>query len=136
MGGTLTTQRVLDFIAYETFQKIDPSKEEERNGFLEYMEKVRKVIVIEYNQGSLIITVKCSSLQILEELWADYRSGHLNEMAQEFLVTEDILNELGLVEVKLTVTIVEEEYTAVQDFFLKHQGRFTALYNSIHLWLK
>ena len=120
-----TAQAVLNFIAYKIFKAIDPAKPEEINGFLEYMEKVRKVLVIECYRGSLIITVKCSSLQVLEELWADYCSGRLNEMAQKFLVTEDVLTVFGLIEVKLTVTIAEEEYRAVQEYFLNHQGRFT-----------
>ena len=62
--------------------------------------------------GSLLITVKCRSLQVLEDLWTDYTSGHLNEMVQKCLVTEDILNDLGLSELKLGTTIKENDYKA------------------------
>ncbi|KAJ7388278.1 hypothetical protein OS493_038818 [Desmophyllum pertusum] len=43
--------------------------------------------------GSLLTTVECSSLQSLEGLWEDYCSGHLNEIAQQVLVTTDVFGE-------------------------------------------
>ncbi|KAJ7388927.1 hypothetical protein OS493_034853, partial [Desmophyllum pertusum] len=41
-------------------------------------------------------------------------------MAQKFLVTEDLLKELGLIEVKLMTTIPEEEYKACREYFLQY----------------
>ncbi len=120
--GLPSAQGVLSFIALKAFQPVDPSKPEELNGFLEYMEKVRKVLIVDTQSGSLIITVECSSLEILDELWDDYCTGHLNEMAQKFLVTEDILQEFNLTEVKLTTTIQEEEYRACREHFLQCSG--------------
>ncbi|KAJ7388941.1 hypothetical protein OS493_034872 [Desmophyllum pertusum] len=61
---------------------------------------VRKVLIVDTKSGSLIITVECSSLEILDGLWDDYCAGHLSEMAQKFLVTEDVMKELGVTEVK------------------------------------
>ena len=121
-GRVPSTQEVLNSIALKCFQPVDPSKPEELNGFIQYMEKVRKVLVVDAKEGSLIITVECSSLQILDELWDDYRTGHLNEVAQKFLVREDILNEFGLIAVKLTTSILEEEYRACREYFLKFSG--------------
>ena len=71
--------------------------------------------------GSLIITVEISSLQVLGELWEDYCTGHLNKVAQKFLVTEAILKAFGLVEVKLTTAIVKEEYRDCREY-LKRSG--------------
>jgi len=121
-GRVPSTQEVLNSIALKCFQPVDPSNPEELNGFIQYMEKVCKVLVVDAKEGSLIITVECSSLQVLDELWEDYRSGHLNEVAQKFLVREDILNEFGLIAVKLTTTILEEEYRACREYFLKFSG--------------
>jgi len=84
------------------------------------LEKVRKTLIVDTQSGSLIITVECRSLEMLDELWSDYCTGFLNEMAQIFLVTEEILRELGLTEVKLTTTILEEEYRACQEYLLQH----------------
>lgn len=83
---------------------------EEDNEFSRYMEINREVIIIGAKKGSLIITVGCRSVQILEGLWNDYREGHLGEMVQKYLVTDEILNEFGLSEIKLATYISEEEY--------------------------
>ena len=88
------------------------------------MEKVRQTIVVDVKTGSLIITVRCTSLLILDELWKDYCTGHLQEVAQRYLVTEDILSELGLDSVQLTLTISEEEYKAYRKNFLRNEGRY------------
>ena len=118
-----SSQEVLNLIADKFIQKVDPSDEEGFNCFLQYMEKVRQVIVVDVKTGSLIITVRCTSLLILDELWKDYCTGHLQEVAQRYLVTEDILNELGLDSVQLALTISEEEYKAYRKNFLKNEGR-------------
>ena len=116
------SEEVLSSIALKVFERVDPSKQEELNGFIEYMEKVRKVLIVDTQSGSLIITVECGSLEILDELWNDYCTGPLNKIAQEFLVTEDILGRFGLAEVKLKITILEEEYKACREYFLQYSG--------------
>ena len=123
-GHVPSAQDVLNSIASKYLKAVDPSNPDELNGFVDYMERVRKVIIIDATQGSLIVTVECSSLQILDELWRDYSTGQLDEVAQKFLVTKDILEELGLVEVKLKTTISEDEYRACQQYFLKRQGEY------------
>ena len=112
------SQEVLNLIADNYLTKLNPSTQEEFNGFVEYMLKVRKVIVVDTKTGSLIITAECSSLEILDELWKAHCTGTLNKMAQS-LVTEDVLKTFGLTEVKLITTIVEEEYEACREVFLK-----------------
>ena len=123
-GHAPSSQDVLNSIASKCFKTVDPSNPDELNGFVVYLEKVRKVLVIEAAKGSLIVTVECSSLEIVDELWQDYCSGYLGEMAQKFLVTGDILEELGLVHVKLKTRIVNAEYRACRQYFLKRQGEY------------
>ena len=113
-GTVPQSQDVLNVVALKYLSKLDPSTQEEFNEFIEYMEKVRKVIIVDAQSGSLILILECSSLQILDELWEDYCTGHLSEMAQ-YLVTEEILREFGLAEVKLKITIKEEEYRACRE---------------------
>ena len=62
--------------------------------------------------GSIKITVKCRTLEILEGLWDDYRSGHLNEVVEEFLITEKVKDELNMETITLTTTILEDDYLA------------------------
>ena len=123
MKGT-SAQEVLNSIASKCLT-VDPSKPEQLNGFLMYLEEVRNVLFIEACQGSLVITVACSSLQILDELWKDYRSGFVNEMAQTFLMTEDILKEFGLTNLKLKTTITDAEYRACRNGLLTPRGKFS-----------
>ena len=77
---------------------------------------------MDVNPGSLVLTVRCSSLEILERLWQDYSSGHLGKVAQEFLVTERVLEDLGLIELKLKITIPEKDYWEGRRYFRKCAG--------------
>ena len=123
-GAYPSTQQVLNRIAAGSFETFNPSTPDELNGFCRYLSDVRHLLIVDTKIGSLIITVQCSSLRILDELWEDYRTGHLKEVAQRYLVTEDILQQLGLDSVELTLTISEEEYKAYQKNFLKNEGRY------------
>ena len=116
--GIPSSQEILNVIADKYLNILDPSTPEEFNGFINYMEKVRKVVAVDARTGSVIITAECSSLEILDELWKAHCTGTLNKMAQS-LVTEDVLKTIGLTEVKLITTIVEEEYEACREVFLK-----------------
>lgn len=93
------------------------------NGFLEYLEKVRKVLVLDIKTGSLIFKLECGSLKILDDLWEDYTTGHLNEVAQSYLVTKDLLKEFGLSSLKLASGIKEEDYRTCRQR-LTFEGRF------------
>ena len=91
---------------------------------LEYLKTKLGVVVQGFRQGSLIITVSCSSLEVLEALWKDYRRGHLNEVVQDTLVTAGVLKELNLSEVKLMTIISEDEYKLYKDFFIHKSGNY------------
>ena len=88
------------------------------NLFLEYLKFNLGVRVEGYGDGSLLVTVTCSSLEILEALWKDYSSGHLNKVAEEKLITAQVLGRLELDELRLKTTIAENEYRKCKEFFL------------------
>ena len=111
------TQAIFNKIAGRFFEVLNPSNPEECNTFMDYLERARKVFPLGVKSGSLIITVEVGSKEILEELWQDYQEGHLNQMAQKFLVTEKLLEEFGLIEFKLTTFIAEGEYKTCQHYF-------------------
>ena len=125
--GFATAQEVLNLAASKYLKTIDPSKPEDLNGFVYYLEKVRKTLIVDTQLGSLVITVECNSLEILDELWYDYCNGFLNKMVQKFLVDDEVLKELGITEVKLTTTILEEDYRACREYLLQHSGAFISL---------
>ena len=99
-------------------QATPPRSSEEHNKFKEYVKEM-KLIITDTSVGSLVITVKCESLMILEDLWTDYSSGHLGEVVQNCFVTEKILKELNLAELRLKTTMDIEEYNACKMFFEK-----------------
>ena len=121
----LRTSQEKAFLSFviEYFNATNPQSVEEFDRFLEYARTLRFTIV-GVSEGSLVITVKCESLMSLEELWTDYSSGHLGEVVQNCFVTEQILKELNLAELRLKTTIDIEEYKACKLFFEKdaHRG--------------
>ena len=90
---------------------------------LRYLRIKLGVDVQDNRLGSLVITVSCSSLEVLEQLWGDYCSDHLSEVVQETLVTEQLLKELCLSEVKLKTIISEKEYSACKEWFMQRSGK-------------
>ena len=114
----------MNYIAQKYFQEVDVKNPDELNRFLQYMEDVRKVIVADIKTGSLIFTLECGSVQILDDLWQDYRTGHLNEVAQRHLVTDDILEKFGLSSLKLTSSIKEEDYKARRQRLVTNEGGY------------
>ena len=98
------------------------------NKLFEYLESKLGVDVHDYRLGSLIVTVSCSSLEVLEELWEEYRTEHLNEMVQATLVTAEVLEKLNLGEVKLRTIISEEDYMSYKEFLQNSSGNAVKLY--------
>ena len=83
-----------------------------------YLQGVLDLKVREAIEGSLHITVECSTLDILERLWEDYRSGNLNAEAEKRLVTNDIKKRFDVESVKLETTILEKDYLACKLFLM------------------
>ena len=87
--------------------------------FLKWRLGLKNII---FEGKSIKINVTCHHLEILEGLWDDYCSGHLNAKAEEYLITEEVKEELGMENIKLTTTILEEDYSACKSFLMKISG--------------
>ena len=111
-------ERDFQLIFHDCYHSTKPQSIEEWNWFREHLKEMR-VIITGVSNGSLVITVKCESLMIMEELWTDYSSGHLGEVVQNCFVTEKILKELNLAELRLKTTMDIEEYNACKMFLEK-----------------
>lgn len=101
--------------------------------FNHYLKGVHDLIVREAIEGSLRLTVECSTLRILERLWEDYCSGHLNTVAEERLLTDDIKRRFEVESVQLETTILKEDYLACK-LFLLGTSREYRIY-SLRPWL-
>ena len=92
-----------------------------------YLKMKLEAAVQVFRRGSLIITVSCSSLEVLEELWKEYRTGHLNKVIQTTLVSAEVLEKLNLKAVKLRTIISEEDYLSYKEFLKKTSGNAVKL---------
>ena len=77
--------------------------------FFRYLLRKLHLLVRNNEVGSWHITVECSSLEVFDGLWEDYCSGHLNSVAQKIIITPQVLEKLGLTELKLKTFIVEQK---------------------------
>ncbi|XP_022808344.1 uncharacterized protein LOC111345328 isoform X2 [Stylophora pistillata] len=118
-------KKVLCLIAMNYLNTTPPQSRDEHNEFREYLQEM-KVLISSVSMGSLLITVKCDSLESLEELWEDYLCGLLDKMVRDCFVTEKILKELNLAELKLKTTMDVEEYNACKLYFKKDALRGTS----------
>jgi len=123
----LQTQTVLARIASKYLDITAVSNRDDLDDFLRYMAKMQFMIT-GIAKGSLLITVRCDSLRILERLWEDYSSGHLGDVVQRCFVTEEILTEFNLAELKLKTTISKEEYKACKMHFGKDPAQGLKLF--------
>ncbi len=114
-----TEGEIMRLIASKYLQATPPRSKDDLENFLTYMKEMRQVFITGVDIGSLLITVKCDSLEVLEGLWEDYSSGHLGEVVQKCFVTDEILKELSLAELKLKTTISEEEYQQCKAYLEK-----------------
>ena len=107
----MSVEMIMRTVASAYIQSAPPRTKEECHEFRKYLEEVRRLIVDAEEIASLRITVRCTSLEILEDLWKDYTSGALNEAAQSYLVTDEVLSMYNLQQLKIMTYIDEEEYT-------------------------
>ena len=70
----------------------------------EYL-KMKIGLDVQDQTGSSVIKVSSSSSKGHNALWKDYRTGHLNKVVQDTLVTTEVLEKLDLSEVKLKTVV-------------------------------
>ena len=92
--------------------------------FCLYLRGPLSLVDIKIQRSSIKITVKCSTLEILECLWDEYCSGRLNAEAEKCLITENFKEELGMETIKLATTILEKDYLACKVSLMEAAGAF------------
>ena len=80
--------------------------------------------LVAIRKGSLEIIVHCATLESLEHLWSDYLSGHLSEVAERYLVTDEIKRKFDLDTVRLKTTIAKENYLICRRALVEMSGKF------------
>lgn len=121
IDGTLKSQ----IQAYTTHH--DLSTPGSVSAFIEHITKAYNLAVQAVEWGSLIVTVQCLTLESLEKLWNDYRSGCLNDIAERFLVTSELKRKLNLENFRLTITIEEGNYLICKKTLMEKIGEFNII---------
>ena len=119
---------ILERNAASYLTRHSPSTSEGLSALFEYLEKVYDLFVEYVQKGSLIIAVECPTLESLERLWNDYQSGCLNDIAESYLVTDELKRKLGLGHVRLRITIEEENYLICKKALMEVSGELGSLY--------
>ncbi|XP_078368375.1 uncharacterized protein LOC144652233 isoform X3 [Oculina patagonica] len=141
-SGTVAIEIKVNTVTFQTMKSRDPMQQEEAKRIIMsemtkqfrkttaaqipseniplclhyYLKGVLDLIIREASDGSLRIIVECSTLEVLERLWKDYRSGNLNTVAEKCLLTDDIKWWFDVESVQLKTIILEEDYLACKLF--------------------
>ena len=90
--------------------------------FTDHLTEVYKVYLVIVGEGSVIIILKCPTLDSLEHLWRDYCAGHLDRVAERYLVTDEMKVKLKLEANCLKTTIAEGNYLNCKKALMKFPG--------------
>ena len=83
--------------------------------------------------GSLIIVLNCQRIESLEHLWDDYLSGHLDKVAERYLVTVEMKKRLNLETINLKTTIEKENYLNCRKVLLDCSGEYKCLFRQSNI---
>ena len=106
----------------------------ELHNYCSHLKSKCNVDLRDKRQGSLILTVHCRTLEILERLWEDYSLNHLDGVAEKCFLTdetpktkeergeksEDYADTVGL-----ETTILEEDYLRCKTFLTELSGKLS-----------
>ena len=107
---------------YTKYRKV--ATDEGVSGLITHIQETYRLALKSVGFGSLRITFNCQSLESLENLWSDYQSGQLNDIAERYLVTDDIKKKLNLETVRLKTTIEEENYQICKRILMEKSCEF------------
>ena len=78
--------------------------------------------------GSLVIVLNCQRIESLEHLWNDFLSGHLDKVAERYLVTVEMKERLNLETINLKTAIEEENYLNCRKVLMDCSGEYKRLF--------
>ena len=117
--------QALHFMKSRNYSEV---RETEVGAFVEFLKMAYNVSRVAVNKGSLIISLNCKTLKDLDQLWNDYLSGHLNKVAERYLVTDKMKTTVNLRKINLKTTIEEENYLNCRKVLLEISGEYQCLF--------
>ena len=124
----MLTPQVTTFIKRRNYSKV---KLQGVRSLIEFLERGYNLSQVALDKGSLIISLDCKTLKGLDQLWNDYLSGHLNKVAERYLVTQEMKKKLNLRKINLKTSIEEENYLNCRKVLLESSGEYQCLYSAL-----
>ena len=115
--------------AYAKYDNSRGTSVETLESMTKFITDIYQVYLVAVNEGSIVINVKCPTLDSLDHLWSDYVFGHLDKVAERYLVTDEIRKKLNLETICLKTTIEEENYLNCRKAVIKMQSTDSGEYN-------
>ena len=125
--STLITQ------AYDKFNIHSRGGVESFKSLTDHLIAAYDVRLISVRKGSIVIILECPTLESLEHLWGDYCSGHLDKVAEGYLVRDEIKEKLNLETICLETTIDEENYLNCKKALMELPGTCSGEYKQ-NVW--
>lgn len=111
------TNTVKDYVKNNVFSRDNPSQA--MKAFADHLDVLYRMHLVTLGISSLVIILDCPTLKSLQLLWSDYRSGHLDELAQRYLATDEIKKRLNVEKICLKTTITEKNYENCRKALMK-----------------
>ena len=111
----------------------DHSKDKGVRALAKFITKNYGLLIKDIAAGSLIIVLNCQRKEILEHLWHDYLSGHLDKVAERYLVTDEMKRRLTLETITLKTTIEEENYLNCRKVLMDYSGEYKCLFRRFNI---
>ena len=104
----ILTQTVQSYLKFHDHSRDD--RTEAMQSLINHLINTYRVNLVTVDEGSIIIIVECPTLESLKHLWSDYLAGHLDKVAERYLLTDEMKKELNLETICLKITMKRENY--------------------------
>ena len=118
------------FMESRNYSKV---KETAVRALVEFLKMAYNVSRVAVNKGSLIISLNCKTLKGLDHLWKDCCSGHLNKVAERYLVGNERKKKLSRRKINLKTSIDEKNYLNCRKVFMKSSGEHQCIFCAVIL---
>lgn len=115
-------REVLQEMGSTPFERLKFHSKEALKALIDCLSGVYHATAVLFALGSLRIIVQFRTVEHLEHLWRDYQSGTLKQVAEKYLMTDEIKSKLDVEEVTLKVEILKEDYLACKRSLMLTSG--------------
>ncbi|XP_015772601.1 PREDICTED: ankyrin-1-like isoform X2 [Acropora digitifera] len=109
----LNAVHIMLSVQVKTYLEVHDHSKDKMKGvraLTKFITKTYGLLIKDIAAGSLIIVFSCQRIESLEHLWHDYLCGHLDKVAERYLVTNEMKKRLNLETITLKTTIEKENY--------------------------